>query len=495
MPQKKQITSNDALWETINNMTLGERYAFRRKYTGAKIPMHVLIYDTIIDAKEYDEEKLKSKLVKVLPRTKFIYNKHILLQKILESNAEQYMQQDGTYEVLQSIHIAAALRHKQQLPLAIKHLQKAIAHATKLNYILGLQLCHEQKLLIAMQTKNANYNHTIEECIAHTNKFKNCFTKNISLQHIYLQLQALQNKYYGYFTIEYIVQIQKYNEQIYKLVISKNDLTIVFLHYVNISTAILLIANNNFDAAYTVMHNTIIAWQVNKSELHKYQELYVEAVQYYLQISINTNNCTVAIAQIKTLITNNNAYLDNTISTLLHIAELQNLIVTKQCLAINAIILKQEKLVPIWLPHINVELQAILASTYCVANFSISDYNTAYFYAKQLPTLYGKTACKEALVFSYLLLVIITYHMRNEVLFTTCYNNAYAYCYRHNLFANSTKEILQTLLVNFKTTDPQVIIINNKTLIANAKKQPQLQTLYTGGLSLLQIISNTNPMY
>ena len=70
-----------------------------------------------------------------------------------------------------------------------------------------------------------------------------------------------------------------------------------------------------------------------------------------------------------------------------------------------------------WLPHVSFDAKDLLQGSFGIAYFVLENFEEAYYYMSTIVQDYNKKSRKEFHTFCYLFQTLITYEMRNDILF------------------------------------------------------------------------------
>jgi hypothetical protein len=434
----------DLLWETISKMSLGERFAFRRNIPANKEPIYIKLYDAIIEKSYYNETELKQELAHILPDSKYIYNKHILLQKLLENNAAYMANSSPKMQVLSMLQIILSLRQKSQLALANKYINKAIQLCKQNNFIAMLVLCYEEKIKLELFNKNDTNLATITKTVEDTKLIYSNNDTLHELQYVYIQLMQLRKNAHILMLDKDKQMVTNLEQHLYNLYVPEAQ-SLLLKHYYCMSHAIICIFKGSYTQAYTFLIDNINNW--HKHNIQEEIEYYLDALNLCLDACIFTNNldkCNELIAH--TLHhsfetdygTNNFAMIRfRTINRMLNRQGKYD--------EVAQFIKKEKSAINKWISRVNVEYQITSNGSLAISNFVLKEYNEAFYYGKQMLLSFNNAQRKEALSFAYLFITMITFEAKNHQQFQSASKNAYTHFYRHSSPFLFEKKFLQVI--------------------------------------------------
>jgi hypothetical protein len=479
----KDNISIDPLWETILNMSLGERYAFRRNQPTSKPPLYVTLYDAIVANNHYDEVVLKKKLIKTLPEAKFVYNKHILLQKLCESNAIYHIQHDEEMQVLQLLQIVRMLRVKGQINLALKNLEKAYKIVNKNEYHSLFRLCLNESIRIELFNKSNSNLKGIAEVVQKSEENSIKYKDILLVQSNYLRLINYRRASNILLTTENKNEIKKIKSVFAKIIVYENASN-SFLNLYYMGHATLEYLEGRYANAFESLHKNLILWQNGSLNIIGNVEFYFDLLSMYTDVAFILNKYTEVQCAIdhtcNSTLTNNYAkYNFQTIQF-----RCLNRMYNKKgdYEKVKELINKHEGDIQNWIQYSNAEYKMLLINSIGVSFFVLKKYNDAFYYFKQFNESFNKTTRKELQTFGYLFLTVISYELKNEMQFESSYNNAYKHFYSHNNPLLFEKVILHLLKATFKNKlakDSKVKMENVLQELDANKNDPTQQMIFT----------------
>lgn len=442
---------DDPLFETIQKMSIGERYAFRRNISNQKVPVYIQLYDALLEQETYNETKLKVRLAKVLPENKFAYTKHVLLQKLLESNAIFYIEKDKEMQVMQLLQIVRMLRVKGQISLAIKNLDKAfkIVHENQLNSL--LRLCLNEAIRIELFNNTLSSLESMSQIVKESEASAHRYKELLQIQSVYLRLLALRR------TSSVLLQDAHKEEsksikQSFKEVHLFKDASSSFNNLYNMAKATIAYLDGDYENAFIDLGKNIELWQNGALRIDGNIEFYFDTFSMYIEVALLLQNFKAAEDALNHPC---NAALDG------DYAKSNFQIFYFRCF--NKIYTARNELKPLailirnaiqnldeWFLYANTETKMLLKNAIGISLFQLKEYDEAYYFFKQNIESFNKATRKEIQTFGYLFLVLITYELKNELQFESSYNNAYIHFSRHKNALPFQRILLQLFNQTFK---------------------------------------------
>jgi hypothetical protein len=469
MPLKQEENSTDALWETIQKMSLGERYAFRRNQSTSKPPLYVVLYDAIVASNNYDESTLKNKLKSVLPENKFVYNKHVLLQKLCESNAIYHIQNDEEMQVLQLLQIVRMLRVKGQINLAIKHLDKALKIANKNEYNSLIRVCLNESIRIELFNKTNSNLKGIADVVKLSEINARKYKEILQVQSSYLKLINYRRTSNILLTTENKNEIKKIKIVFSKIVVA-SDASYPFLNLYYMGHATLEYLEGRYECAFTSLHKSLVLWQQGFINIVGNAEFYFDLLGMYADVAFILQKLDEVQGAINhpcnnLLVSDYEKYNFKTIQF-----RCLNRMYNKKgdYNKVAQLIETHRKEIENWLLYCNAEYKMLLINSIGVSSFVLNKFDDAFYYFRQYNESFNKTTRKELQTFGYLFLTVISYELKNDMLFDSSYNNAYKHFHSYQNPLVFEKIILHLLKLTYK---------NKKAKDSKAKMEKVLEQL------------------
>jgi tetratricopeptide (TPR) repeat protein len=478
MAKLQDDSAVDFIWETIQKMSLGERYAFRRNYETKKIPLYVTLYDAIIVEKEYNETFLKKKLAKVMPAAKFVYHKHILLQKLCESNVQFISKQDDEMNVLQLLQIVRMLRLKGQLILANKYLNKAFAIVSKNEFASFMRLCLDELLRIELFNKN---NNTMIELTNTIQKTKHLFDKYndvIIAQTIYLKLIGIRRNNNVVNRPDEKEELKEIRKEINLIKAPQdNNLNNANFYYMGLGTLEYL--EGNFSTAFAILKKNLDHWQNGIISIQSDPEYYFDALSLYTDIGILLNQFDTVFEAINHPCHDMplSDYANATLGIVRFRCKNRIWNKTAEFEKVDALINQIKPELETWLNHCTIETKTLLMASISISCFTLKNYSDSLYYIKQSIFTFNKATRKEFQSFVYLLGVLIAYEQNNAMVFDNTYHSAYIHFYKSKNALSFEKIILQLLKQTYAKKGTKASIEKMKTVLAqlDANSQDYIQ--------------------
>jgi hypothetical protein len=385
-------------------------------------------------------------------------------------------------QVLQLLQIVRMLRVKGQINLALKNLEKALKIVNKNEYNSLLRLCLNESIRIELFNKSSSNLKGIAEVVQKSEETSIKYKEILLVQSSYLRLINYRRSSNILLTAENKSEIKKIKSSFAKIIVHK-DASNSFLNLYYMGSATLDYLEGRYASAFESLHKNLILWQSGSLNIVGNVEFYFDLLGMYSDVAFLLNKFDEV-----------HSAIDHTCNNLLtnNYAKYNFQAIQFRCLnrmynkkgdydKVETLITNHEKDISHWLLFTNAESKLLLINSIGLSSFILKKYDDAFYYFKQFNESFNKIIRKELQTLGYLFLTVITYELKNDIQFESCYNNAYKHFYRHNNPLLFEKIILHLLKATFRNRNANESIEKMKSVLAELdanKHDPTQQMIF-----------------
>lgn len=435
----------DNLFNTIIAMNKSEKLFFRREFKDSEPPMYIKIYDLIIRSRTTDYQLLNKK-IKELNLGDDNYLKHILLNKLLQSNMLCNNQQNSQIELLNEISIIISLREKNQLELALRKWHLAYEKCKQLGMYNFLEILLQEKLKIEL-LDNLNFDiKKHKEFLAFIKSHTFSFSQLQKLRLIYQDLIFLRKQSYVLSDSNKILFNSILAE--FKKMPSTSDANFIeyeFLHATCLS--IIDLFQLNFESAIIHLKKIFTSLKSSNSFLNNNNEFILDLIR----LNSDLHFFAKKYESIPTLINfcdsiklSNSSYQQQ-LNIIIFLIKNRYLNTTTQYSLVEKLFKESEQYFNLWIDFSSKEIKKLLCVSLAVSYFIASKFQNALFYSNQGLSIFNKSQRQETISFFYLFELLIAFELKNNAIFESKFHNAYTHFRKYKQYENFGLNVIQGL--------------------------------------------------
>ncbi len=454
------------LFETIQNMSTGERLFFRRNIPDKKQPLYILVYDAIIKSTTNNPTLLNQTISKIC-QGKENYTKHQLHEKLLLSNAFFDASANQQISILHEIAIIKSLRFKHQIQLANKKWQKLFDKCLQMEQPAYIEILLQEKFRIELfdnhQLKIKDHQTLLGYASAHALDF----SKLLELRVIYNELMFIRKRSFILFDENH----HRFNE------VKKNLTQITppikiqqheYFFLYKTAWAIVYFLEGAFQKTFDELQPIYKKIKEPISFLQNNNEFLLDFIKFYSDTAFFIKDYKAVEAILKSshqIFMANAMYLRH--RDILHFLIKNRLYsTTTQYAKVDNLLKINEGEVPGWLQKSTEETRTILNASLAISYFIANNFNEALYFASNLIKTFTKSTRQEVMPFAYIFEAVIAFEINHFITFESKVKNAVAFFYRYPEHKEIGLEILSALQAAFSKPD----FVTRKKIFQNTLK-------------------------
>jgi hypothetical protein len=436
---------SENLWEVLQNMDSGAKLLYRRQFYSEKVPQHVVLYDALCKAKNYNEEHLIVQLRDWIKPSQFAYIKHTLLQKLIDAKTQQLLQNDEEVAMLYEVMQIKALRQNGHFDLADKQLQKTYLKATAVENYPILQLLTSEILKLNLFNRELKSMTEMDLIIARVQPTLMTAGDLITIQHIYLSALTIRQKNWlqTYNIPKVLVQIEVALNNLEQSSLQNKS----FQYYFESTKAIVHFLNGRFEECFVHLKKVMNLWQQGALNIIKDAEYYLDSLNFYIDTCYllgKSANITQALEhEINNDLThqiNVATYKIIQIRAHLRLAhKVANYAEVKHILHSNKTQFEQ------WTRSSISTINFRFTMSIVISYFVLEDYSNALYFAQFTLHDFKANVPQEFLYVIYLFIIIVVFEMTDDVLFNSYYRSSMAFFAKFERTKQYERKIMTTL--------------------------------------------------
>jgi hypothetical protein len=433
------------LWEVLQNMDSGAKLLYRRQFYSEKVPQHVMLYDALCKAKNYDEQRLIAQLQDFIKPSQFAYIKHTLLQKLIDAKTQQLLQADEEVQMLYEVMQIKALRQNGHFDLADKQLQKTYIKASKAENYPILQMLTSEILKLNLFNRELKSMSEMDSIIASVQPTLMTASDIITVQHIYLSALTIRQKNWlqTYNVPKVLVQIEVALNNLERNSLQNKS----FQYYYESTKAIIHFLNGRFEECFTHLKRVISLWQQGALNITKDAEYYLDSLNFYIDTSYllgKSENVMQAlehdINRDLTQQINIATYKIIQIRAHLRLAhKVADYAEVKRILQTNKSQFEQ------WTKSSISTINFRFTMSIVISYFVLEDYSNALYFAQFTLHDFKANVPQEFLYVIYLFIIIVVFEMKDDILFNSYYRSSMAFFAKFERTKQYERKIMTTL--------------------------------------------------
>lgn len=476
----------------IHTLTSNEKLFIKRDYFGKNSTIdakkdYEILFDILIELKEYNEIVVLQKLGTRFNKNKLSFLHNYLYNKILDALYIYALDDDLDSFASKQLYIVKLLREKQFTDRANKMALKMINYLREYeNYGLTEKFIDQLRKIIWYQTNNVSYKMLLE-LNQLSKEISTSFSKTIQLQQLFIESRTLRSKSHFRLSNNDQKRVNNLLNELENIECDKNSF--IQQQFKNISLATLKYLQNLPDA-YNHALESIHQWHSTPKRITFDPENYLEALYIFSYSAVSSMRFEafecVFNFDIRSHIKQTPTYYYY--DTIKHLTLVRYYHKIANYDKVETIVKYTMKQLSKWEDYLNTEFKRTVYLSLSISCFVLEDYNNAFYYTKYAVNNLNDHLRVEQISFANLFLLTILYDKKDWLTFENQYNTSYSYFYRSENPQNFEKNIVSTLhkisgiksksnnneiwhqLLNSLEAEQDTQILNNVLSIFNFKR-------------------------